>query len=111
VAEDGVLAQALPEDFGTSSQAPPTAADPAEVAASFALERGMLVVRPFEVALPGLKARVEGVIDLYLWALDLTLRRDDGTVLQLVGPLDRPQVRLSAAAGPVHASPAPSAVP
>jgi hypothetical protein len=52
---------------------------------------------PFE--LDGREARLEGSIDLLLWAADLTLRLDPGGPadsalgLRLIGPLDRPQIR------------------
>jgi hypothetical protein len=114
VTEDGVTPEALPEEFATPPAAPP--ADPdadasAGIAASFALERGMLVAQPTALELGGTRARLEGVIDLFLWAVDLTVRSEDGAVLKLVGPLHRPQVRLGAMAGPEQASPAPNPTP
>ena len=49
----------------------------------------------------GAPAQLEGTIDLLLWAADLMLRldarrprSDDALGLRLVGPLDRPQIRL-----------------
>jgi AsmA family/AsmA-like C-terminal region len=114
VAQDGFLAQALPDDFAASSGAPPEDPGPdgsAGVAASFALERGVLVAQPVEFDLGGTAAHLEGVIDLFLWVVDLTLRADDGAMLKVVGPLHRPQIRLAAATGPEQASPAPSPTP
>jgi hypothetical protein len=114
VAEDGLLPDALPAGFAASSGAQPE--DPgsdgsAGVAASFALERGVLVAQPIELDLGGTAAHLDGIIDLFLWAVDLTLRSEDGALLKVVGPLHRPQIRLSAAAGPEQASPAPSLAP
>jgi hypothetical protein len=114
VAQDGFLAQALPDDFAASPGAPPEDPGPdgsAGVAASFALERGVLVAQPVELDLGGTAAHLEGVIDLFLWAVDLTLRTDDGAMLKVVGPLHRPQIRLTAASGPAQASPAPNSTP
>jgi hypothetical protein len=60
-----------------------------------------------ELDLGGLKTRLEGAIDLYLWAVDLTLQAvAGGPVLKVVGPLHRPQVRLLGATAP-----APPATP
>jgi uncharacterized protein involved in outer membrane biogenesis len=114
VARDSVLSEALPEGFVASSEAQPETPGPdgsAGIAASFALERGMLVAQPVELDLGGTAAHLEGVIDLFLWAVDLTLRSDDGALLKVVGPLHRPQVRLTAAAGPEQASPVPNPTP
>jgi hypothetical protein len=116
VAQDGVVLSALPEDFTGSlaqrSDGQVDAADPASLAASFALERGVLVIPPVELDFGELAARLEGAVDLYLWAVDLSLRSaDGGPVLKVVGPLHRPQVRLIGAAGPEQASPAPGASP
>ena len=65
-------------------------------------QRGIVRAPPTELQVDGVGVRLEGSIDLYLWAADLTLHRADGRDLRLVGPLDRPQVRLveSAAPGP-----------
>ena len=114
VARDSVLSEALPEGFVASSEAQPENPGPdgsAGIAASFALERGMLVAQPVELDLGGTAAHLEGVIDLFLWAVDLTLRSADGALLKVVGPLHRPQVRLTAAAGPEQASPVPNPTP
>ncbi len=115
VAQDGVLRDAMPEGFA-EAQPPDGAADAAEprrLEASFPLERGILVARPMELDLGGLETRLEGTVDLYLWAVDLTLRSAaGGPVLKVVGPLHRPQVRLlGAAAPPAQASPEPRASP
>jgi hypothetical protein len=114
VAQDGLLSEALPEGFVASPGAEPESPAPeasAGIAASFALERGMLVAQPTELDLGGAEAHLEGVIDLFLWAVDLTLRSDDGALLKVVGPLHRPQLRLSAATGPEQASPASNPIP
>jgi hypothetical protein len=114
VARDSVLSAALPEGFAASSEAPLESPSPdgsAGIAASFALERGMLVAQPVELDLGSTAAHLEGVIDLYLWAVDLSLRSDDGALLKVVGPLHRPQIRLTAAAGPEQASPVPNPTP
>jgi hypothetical protein len=113
VAQDGLLSDALPEDFTASSGAQPEDPGPdgsAGIAASFALQRGMLLAQPIELDLGGTAAHLEGVIDLLLWAVDLTLRSDDGARLKVVGPLHRPQIRLTAT-GPKQASPAPNPTP
>jgi uncharacterized protein involved in outer membrane biogenesis len=116
VAEDGAVLSALPEDFASSleqqSDGPERAAEPAGLAASFALERGVFVVAPMHLDFGDIAARLEGVVDLYLWAVDLTLQpAGGGPVLKVVGPLQRPQVRLIEAAGPEQASPGPRASP
>ena len=87
-------------------------AKPARLEASFPLERGILVARPMELDLGGLETRLEGSVDLYLWAVDLTLQSAaGGPVLKVVGPLHRPQVRLLGTAAPAPASPEPRASP
>jgi uncharacterized protein involved in outer membrane biogenesis len=114
VAQDGLRSEALPEGFAASSEAQPEDPGPdgsAGVAASFALERGVLVAQPIELGLDGTAAHLEGVIDLFLWAVDLTLRSDAGALLKVVGPLHRPQIRLTAATGPEQASPIPNPAP
>jgi hypothetical protein len=112
-AHDGAVLSALPEDFvGQQSDGPDAAAEPTGLAASFALERGILVARPVDLDFGDITARLEGAVDLYLWAVDLTLQADGGgAALKVVGPLHRPQVRLIGAALPKQASPAPSASP
>jgi AsmA-like C-terminal region len=115
VAQDGVLRDAMPEDFAGSAPPPGGqggAAEPAHLEASFPLERGILVARPMELDLGGLETRLEGTVDLYLWAVDLTLQSaGGGPVLKVVGPLHRPQVRLLGAAAPAPDSPEPRASP
>jgi AsmA family/AsmA-like C-terminal region len=112
-APDGPVLSALPEDFvGQQSDGSDAAAEPAGVAASFALERGVLLVQPTHLDFGEITARLEGAIDLYLWAVDLTLESAAGSpVLKMVGPLHRPQVRIIGTAGPEQASPAPSTSP
>ena len=114
VAEDGLDVAALPRDFAASLGLPSDLADAAGVArasARLALERGVLIVEPVTLDLSGAAVQLAGVVDLYLWAVDLTLRSDAGDILKVVGPLHRPQVRLNGAPGPDQASPAPSADP
>jgi AsmA-like C-terminal region len=114
VAPDGAMPGALPDDFAGSleqqSDGQGGAAEPAGLAASFALERGVLVAQPMQLDFGDIAVRLEGAVDLYLWAVDLTLRPDaGGPVLKAVGPLHRPQVRLIGAVD--QASPAPRASP
>jgi AsmA-like C-terminal region len=110
-AQDGVLREAMPEGFGGLEEQP-DAAERERLEASFALERGILVARPMELDLGGLETRLQGAVDLYLWAVDLTLRSAaGGPVLKVVGPLHRPQVRLLGAPAPSEASPAPRTSP
>jgi hypothetical protein len=115
VAQDGVLREAMPEGFAGSQQEPDgqgDAAAPGRLEASFPLERGILVARPMELDLHGLETRLEGTVDLYLWAVDLTLQSAaGGPVLKVVGPLHRPQVRLLDGTAPAQGSPAPRASP
>jgi uncharacterized protein involved in outer membrane biogenesis len=115
-AQGGVLPQALPEDLAASSPEQhgggAGAAAPASLAVSFALERGILVTRPTELEFGDLRARLEGSVDLYLWAVDLTLQAaDGGPVLKVVGPLHRPQVRLLGVSAPAQRSPGPPGAP
>jgi hypothetical protein len=101
----------MPEGFA-GAEGPPDAAGPERLEASFPLERGILVARPIELDIGGLETRLEGTIDLYLWAVDLTLQSAaGGPVLKVVGPLHRPQVRLLGAAPSAPASPEPRASP
>ena len=116
VAQDGVVLSALPEDFASSleqqSDGPERTAEPAGLAASFPVERGVIVIPPTHLDFGDAAARLEGVVDLYLWAVDLTLRpAAGGPILKAVGPLHRPQVRLVGAAGAEQASPGPRANP
>ena len=114
-AQDGVLRDAMPEGFAGSQQQPDAdagVAAPDRVEASFALERGILLARPMELDLGGLETRLQGAVDLYLWAVDLTLQSAaGGPVLKVVGPLHRPQVRLLGSPAPAEESPAPRTSP
>ena len=79
----------------------------AEPAASLPLSRGVVTAPPTELQVDGIGVSFEGSIDLYLWAADLTLRTNaGGPDLRVIGPLDRPQVRLNQAAGPGADAPA-----
>jgi uncharacterized protein involved in outer membrane biogenesis len=98
-AHEGAVLEALP--LGLVAPAPPTpapdevAADLADLAGTLPLQRGVVILPPTEIEIDGVGVRLEGQIDLYLWATDLTLRPDAaGPALRVVGPLDRPQVRL-----------------
>ena len=114
-AQDGVLRDAMPESFTGSQEQPDAdagAAAPDRVEASFALERGILVAHPMELDLGGLETRLQGAVDLYLWAVDLTLQSAaGGPALKVVGPLHRPQVRLLGSPAPAEESPAPRTSP
>jgi hypothetical protein len=115
-ASDGPALGALPEEFADALEQPldgqEGAAEPAGLDASFPLERGILVAHATHLDFGDSTVRLEGAVDLYLWAVDLTVRSPvDGPVLKLVGKLHRPQVRLIGAAGPEQAAPAPSASP
>jgi hypothetical protein len=114
-AQDGVLRDAMPEGFAGPENEPDGqagAAGPERLEASLPLERGILVARPIELDFGGLETRLQGTIDLYLWAVDLTLQSAaGGPVLKVVGPLHRPQVRLLGSSAPAGASPTPRASP
>jgi hypothetical protein len=114
-AQDGVLRDAMPEGFAGPENEPDGqagAAGPERLEASLPLERGILVARPIELDFGGLETRLQGTIDLYLWAVDLTLQSAaGGPVLKMVGPLHRPQVRLLGSSAPAGASPTPRASP
>jgi AsmA family/AsmA-like C-terminal region len=115
-AADGPALGALPDEFTDALERPSDgqdgAAEPAGLDASFPLERGILVAQPTHLDFGDITTRLEGAVDLYLWAIDLTLRSPaGGPALKLVGKLHRPQVRLIGAAGPEQAAPAPSASP
>jgi uncharacterized protein involved in outer membrane biogenesis len=69
------------------------------LAGRFALKRGIATARSVQLGLDGTKAQLSGTIDLLVWAADLTLRPEnagaaDAVALRLIGPLDRPQIRL-----------------
>jgi hypothetical protein len=71
----------------------------ADLTGGFSIRRGIVRTAGVPFVLDGQGARLEGSIDLLLWAADLTLRLDPGGPgesalgLRLVGPLDRPQIR------------------
>ena len=115
-AQDGMVLSALPEDFAGSleqqSDGAERATGSARLSGNLPLKRGILVVRPMNLDVGDTAARLEGVVDLYLWAVDLTLQpAAGGPVLKAVGPLHRPQVRLLEAAGAAQASQGPHARP
>ncbi len=69
------------------------------LAGRFALKRGIATAQSVQLGLDGTKAQLSGTIDLLVWAADLTLRPEnaaaaDAVALRLIGPLDRPQIRL-----------------
>jgi uncharacterized protein involved in outer membrane biogenesis len=103
--------RSLPPGFPVASTSAASGAATVElegVTATLPLERGAVVVPPLLLAVDGTEVRLEGAIDLYLWAIDLTLRPRADRSLRLVGPLDRPQIRLQAeapGAEPDEASP------
>ncbi len=71
-----------------------------DLMARFSLDRGIASTQSVELDVDGTPATVSGVIDLLLWAADLTLKlappSHPGTpiTLKMVGPLKRPQTRL-----------------
>lgn len=74
--------------------APPDRQGLGSVTGSFALERGIATAQAVNLELDGAPARLDGAIDLFLWAADLTVQPEpDGPSLRIVGPLDRPQLR------------------
>ena len=109
---EGAVLEALPSGF--AGPAPPLTGAPDEVApelaefvASLPLSRGVVTAPPTELQVDGIGVSFEGSIDLYLWAADLTLRTNaGGPDLRVIGPLDRPQVRLNQAVGPGADAPA-----
>lgn len=112
-AHEGATLRSLPPGFPIASEpaAPDEAApDLAGLAATLPLKRGVVLAPPMMLAVNGAQVQLEGAIDLYLWAMDLTLRAAGaGPELRVVGPLDRPQIRLqpdaSAPDAPDEASP------
>ena len=111
-ARDGVLRETMPEGFAGPDGRLDGQAEPGRLEANFALERGILVARPMTLDFGGLETRLEGAIDLYLWAVDLTLQSAaGGPVLKVVGPLHRPQVRLLGSAAPADPASTPHASP
>jgi uncharacterized protein involved in outer membrane biogenesis len=71
-----------------------------DLVARFSLDRGIASTQSVELDLDDTTATVAGVIDLLLWAADLTVEveapayPDNPITLQVVGPLKRPQTRL-----------------
>jgi hypothetical protein len=116
-AHEGAVLEALPTGL-VAPPAPPTGAldvttaEIASLAGSLPLQRGVVTLPPTELQVDGVAVELEGRIDLYLWATDLSLRPDvGGAELRVVGPLDRPQVRLTERAAPNATGPDPSAPP
>jgi AsmA family/AsmA-like C-terminal region len=112
--DEAAVLEALPESF-TGRKAPlaatpgETVAPLADLSASFPLERGVVTLPPTELRVDGVGVEIEGQIDLYLWATDLSLRPSaGGPELRVVGPLDRPQVRLNQPPAPNASAPAPA---
>jgi hypothetical protein len=69
------------------------------LAGRFTLERGLARAQSLELSLDHTTATVAGVVDLLLWAADLTLELQASDpvmpmTLQIVGPLDEPQTRV-----------------
>jgi uncharacterized protein involved in outer membrane biogenesis len=71
-----------------------------DLSARFSLDRGIASTQSVGLDIDGTPATVSGVIDLLLWAADLTLELkapshpDMPITLKMVGPLERPQTRL-----------------
>jgi hypothetical protein len=92
----------------------PTAPIPLDrLAGSFQVKRGIASAESVRLALDGIEGRLVGDVDLLIWAADLKLEltrretnQDGAVVLQLVGPLGRPQVRLQQPQ-PAHEVPDP----
>ena len=112
------LARLASGDAGTGSDPAPQAPAPAvpvpNLSGSFALKRGIATARDVRLELDGQPAKLEGSVDLLLWAADLTFRLDTpggagerAPGLKLVGPLDRPQIRLLQPPAPVLPEQAP----
>jgi hypothetical protein len=86
-------ARAVPTGPGTSDAKVPS------LVGRFAVKRGIATAQSVQLELDGTQAELSGAIDLLVWAADLTLRPEhetgaDAVALHLVGPLDRPQVRV-----------------
>ncbi len=111
------LARLASVDAGTGSDPAPEAAPAVPVpnlSGSFALKRGIATAKDVRLELDGHPARLEGSVDLLLWAADLTFRLDAAggagdraPGLKLVGPLDRPQIRLLQPPAPILPEQAP----
>ena len=73
----------------------------ADLVARFALDRGMARAQSVELEVDDAAVTVAGMIDLLLWAADMTIEvaapghPDEPIALQIVGPLKRPQTRLT----------------
>jgi uncharacterized protein involved in outer membrane biogenesis len=71
-----------------------------DLVARFSLDRGIASTQSVELDVDDATATVAGVVDLLLWAADLTVEvaapayPDKPITLQVVGPLKRPQTRL-----------------
>jgi uncharacterized protein involved in outer membrane biogenesis len=108
---DGVeLREALRALPGGPDHRPPDRRQPGDptepitldrLAGSFQVKRGIASADSVQLALDGVEGRLVGEVDLLIWAADLKLElvrrqanEDRAVVLQLVGPLGRPQVRL-----------------
>jgi uncharacterized protein involved in outer membrane biogenesis len=84
-----------PQDSGNPQALPFT-----DLVARFSLDRGIASTQSVELEVDDAAATVAGVIDLLLWAADLTVEvaapayPDKPITLQVVGPLKRPQTRL-----------------
>jgi hypothetical protein len=106
---EGAVLEGLPAGFVGPTAPDETAAELGDLAASLPLQRGVVIAPPLELQVDGVDVQLEGQIDLYLWATDLTLRPDaGGPDLRIIGPLDRPQVRLSQPPAPGARAPDPS---
>jgi uncharacterized protein involved in outer membrane biogenesis len=72
-----------------------------DLVARFSLDRGIASTQSVQLDLEDGAATVAGVVDLLLWAADLTVdvkapaHPDKAIALQIVGPLKRPQTRLT----------------
>lgn len=72
-----------------------------DLVARFALDRGMAEIQSVELDVDDAAATVAGLVDLLIWAADLTVEMaapaypDELVTLRIVGPLKRPQTRLT----------------
>jgi uncharacterized protein involved in outer membrane biogenesis len=72
-----------------------------DLVAHFALDRGMAVTESVKLDVDDAAVAVAGVVDLLLWATDLTVEvetaehPDEPIALEVVGPLKQPQTRLT----------------
>jgi uncharacterized protein involved in outer membrane biogenesis len=89
----------------TTSQDLPSDERPAlaftDLVGHFSLDRGIASTQSVQLEIDDAPATITGVVDLLLWAADLTLEvavpdhADEPIALQVVGPLKRPQTRLT----------------